>query len=613
MIRASGTGSWRDLPNAGAFALVAPERGALRIHAANGQAFAGGVRRGQALADARAVLPSLATRPAEPERDHAALVALARWAGRYGPQRHIDGVDGLWIDVTGVAHLYGGEERFAGDLYHHLARLGFTSRVALAGTIGAAHAFARFATSAAQPVRCVASTGQGLAGALAPLPVAALRLEHDAVVLACRLGLKHIGQLYGLPRESLARRFRSDAIAEALLARLDAALGRRAEPRAGLAGPPQRTVMRNFAEPLISADGIAQAAGELAHEIAAVMEAQAVGVRRCRLRLSRLDGSAVEIGIGTAAPVKAAAHLMDLLAARLDNVDAGFGVDAMHLEVLAVEPLGGHQAMLRTAHGQHDLHGQQGQAAQTSLAGAFSDPAEKQAALARLADRLANRLGSDRVTTLASAPRHIPEHAGVLCPLLASKHPSGSALFAGRAETGLAGAGRRGVERGNDAAFAASHAMAARPALLLDRPEPITVMAEVPDGPPLRFTWRRVEHRVVAAEGPERIAPAWWRALPRPSRERPSREDTTHAKPLRGKPLHGSPSHAGGKPGSAVAGEDPAAVSLGTPALRRNNPRTRDYYRIEDHEGGRYWVFRDGLYGDEEDEMPGWFLHGVFT
>lgn len=132
--------------------------------------------------------------------------------------------------------------------------------------------------------------------------------------------------------------------------------------------------------------------------------------------------------------------------------------------------------------------------------------------------------------------------------------------------------------------------MAPHPASLLERPEPISVLAEVPDGPPLRFTWRRVEHRVVATEGPERIAPEWWRALPRPSR------NDEEAFPI-------------------AAGADPAAAAaaLGPLAPRRHGPRTRDYYRIEDHEGGRYWVFRDGLYGGEEDEAPGWFLHGVFT
>lgn len=583
MARALPAGGLRELLAGHAFALVVAERGALRIHAANAHARAGGVRVGQALADARAVLPSLVTRPAEPARDRAALVALARWAGRYGPQRHADGADGLWIDVTGVAHLYGGEARLAGDLYARLSRFGLTARVALADTVGGAYALSRFATSAARPVCCVAAGRAALAEALAGLPVAALRLDPDAIVLARRLGLKRVGQLYGVPRESLARRFRSDAVAEALLARLDAALGGLPEPRAGLAEPLQRAVTRRFAEPLISADGLMHAVAELADEIAGVLQGQCIGLRRGRLRLARADGSALEIDIGTAGPVSAAAHLMDLLSAKLDRVDAGFGIDAAYLEAIAVEPLAVRQTTLRPAHTGHGVCADK----------AFADPHERAAALARLSDRLANRLGNDRVMRLAQAPRHIPEYAETVQPVLALERPPGGAVGVGAAAHAGEAGGKRAAA---DPAFAMCHHKAPRPVLLLERPEPISVMAEVPDGPPLRFTWRRVEHRVVAAEGPERIAPAWWRALPRPSR--------------------GDDDGRGGHAGD----DDPAVGAPGERVPTSMAPRTRDYYRIEDHAGGRYWVFRDGLYGREENaedcadaRVPGWFVHGVFA
>ena len=569
----------RDLLGAEPFALVVAVRGALRIHAANASAQAGGVHAGQALSDARAVLPSLVTQPAEPERDRAALLALARWAGRYGLVRHADGEDGVWIDATGVAHLHGGEERLAGDIYARLSRIALTARIALAGTHGAAHALARYGTSAARPVRCVAATSGALADALAPLPVAALRIDRDAALLAGRLGLKRIGQLYRLPRASVARRFRSEAVAEALLARLDAALGHSNEPHGGLAEAPQRAVSRSFAEPLISADGLAHAVGELTHEMQALLGAQGVGLRRARLRLSRADGSAVEIVIGTAAPVVAAEHLLDLIASRLDAVDAGFGIDAAQLTALAVEPLEARQTTLR------GVAGQRGVRTSTDPADVFADPGERQAALSRLADRLANRLGSDRVVVLAVAPRHLPEHAQVVRPLLRQRSQTGALL--GRVPGGRADAA-------DDAAFTASHARGPRPALLLDRPEPIAVMAEVPDGPPLRFTWRRVEHRVAAAQGPERIAPAWWRSLPRPSTQ-------------------------ADEAGARASGDDPAAAALGE-RVPSSGPRTRDYYIVEDQAGGRYWVFRAGLYGRGENgeeagehASPAWFLHGVFA
>lgn len=543
----------RELLEGPPFALVDAVRGALRITAVNARARGGGVRVGQGLADARAVLPGLATRPAQPVRDHAGLVTLARWAGRYGPQRHVDGVDGVWIDATGVAHLYGGEERLAGDLYARLSRLGLTARIALAGTLGAAYALARFSTCAAQPVRCVEEGDT--AAALAPLPVAALRVDAEMVLLARRLGLKRIGDLYGLPRTSLGRRFRSDRMAEALLERLDAALGHAGELRAGLAEPPRLSVERSFAEPLISMDGLVAAVGELTHELAALLAAQGLGLRRGQLVLSRADGSAAYVVIGTAAATGDGRHLLALLAPKLDTVDAGFGIDALRLEAMVAEPLAAQQTTLGMEH-----RGDSG-----GPVGAFVVTAERCTALEHLTDRLANRLGSNQVLVMAPAARHLPEHAVIERGALAQDR-------------------RRGLVPSSDPAFDSRHRIALRPALLLERPEPIAVMAEVPDGPPLRFTWRRVEHRVATAAGPERIAPVWWRSLPR----LPGRCDE--------------------------AEEEPAVAALGERAVRASVPRTRDYYQIEDREGGRYWVFREGLYGEgEQDEPPRWFLHGVFA
>ncbi len=98
---------------------------------------------------------------------------------------------------------------------------------------------------------------------------------------------------------------------------------------------------------------------------------------------------------------------------------------------------------------------------------------------------------------------------------------------------------------------------------MFDPPEPVEAIAELPDGPPARFVWRRLPRRVVRAEGPERLSPEWWldAALPEPRR-----------------------------------------------------PRTRDYYRVEDEDGRRYWLFREGLYGREDAERaPGWWMHGVFA
>lgn len=216
------------VPDEAPLALVQSGSHGIRITAVNACAAKEGVRIGQALADARASLPSLLSRPAEPERDRAVLEQLARWCGRYGANRNVDGEDGLWIDVTGVAHLFGGEERLVADLIARLSRFGVTVRVGLADTLGAAHALARFAPS---PALAPAGTSEAR---LAALPVEALRLAPETVLLLRRLGLKRIGQLFLLPRAALERRFRSAQTADAVLRRLDEALGVRSEPLAPL-------------------------------------------------------------------------------------------------------------------------------------------------------------------------------------------------------------------------------------------------------------------------------------------------------------------------------------------------------------------------------------------
>jgi protein ImuB len=192
------------VPDEGPFALVAPGRHGITITAANAAARAAHVAVGAALADVRAALPVLATRPAEPTRDCAALRTLARWCGRYGPARNTHGADGLWIDVTGVAHLFGGEQGLVEDLGARLAALALTARIGLADTLGAAFALARHGG------RSIAfAPPGGTQTAVAALPVAGLRLDADTLKLLRRLGLRRIGQLYDLPRAALERRFRS--------------------------------------------------------------------------------------------------------------------------------------------------------------------------------------------------------------------------------------------------------------------------------------------------------------------------------------------------------------------------------------------------------------------
>jgi protein ImuB len=484
-----------------------------------------GIRPGQSLADARAIFPGLLTRKIERDKDQAALVALARWSGRYGPARNSDGDKGLWIDVTGVPHLFGGEHHLMRDLAGRLRAFGLTVRAGLADTRLAATALARFAPVGAEGF-AIAPAGQ-MQGALAGLPVEALGLEDEAVLLLKRLGLRRIGQLYELPRAALARRFRElrtgrrrtkdpADLAGVVLARLDAALGQAPEARCVLSEPPRYIARRVFSEPLISAEGIESAVTELAADLCKLLDQTAHGARRLQLCLYRVDGTMAEVRAGTSKPCREPIHLLKLLAPKVSTIDAGFGVDVLTLEAASLEQLDPTQASL-SAGLDSDARG---------------DPTQ-------LIDKLANRLGAERVVRLARFSSHIPEQAEVRIPILTAKELPKTRFSA-----------QESCMRG-----------AIRPLLLFATPEPITVLAEVPEGPPARFTWRRVSHTVAKAEGPERIEPEWWRTI------------GNSAKP----------------------------------------PRPRDYYRIEDDRGGRYWVFREGLYDrTPEAGPPVWYMHGLF-
>ena len=507
-------------------ALVTSGAHGLTISAVNAVAAREGVAIGTALADARAALPALVSRPAELDADRVALLKLARWAGRYGPNRHADGDDGLWIDITGVAHLFGGEDNLLNDLTRRLASFGVSAQVGLADTLGAAHGLARFGCpqGAAWVIAPEALTRE----AIAPLPVEALRLDAPRVLLLKRLGLRRIGQLYDIPRDSLARRFRSKDAAAAVLTRLDQALGVANEPRRPMQTPPVLSVMRSFAEPLISSEALEAIVAELCAELASALATKDFGAKAVRLALFRTDGTCADVAAALSQPSRDGPHIMGLLKEKLAVIDAGFGIDVLRLDAVRVERHGVRQDTF-------------------AAAGSRAGPGA-------LIDKLSNRFGPAAVLVLRSRQSHIPERAEVRVPALKAETPPprGGGVLTYEPPWPYKGGPYR--------------AGAPRPPFLLTRPEPIEVLAGVPDGPPARFTWRRVERRVACSQGPERIAPEWWRHI--------------------------------------ALTED------------QKRPRPRDYYRVEDHDGASYWVFRYGLYGGENDDdaadPPRWFLHGLF-
>ncbi len=492
--------------------IEAQARGGLCLAAVNAPALQAGIAPGMALTDARAILPSLDTAPADPTGDAEALTRLAGWCGRYSPWSSTeDELDengaghGIWLDITGCAHLFGGERALGDDLLTRLGSAGTTARAGLAETPGAAWAVSRHGVDALTII-----APNGARTALEPLPVAALRLGPKTIAALRTLGLHHVGDMLKLPRAALTARFGGE-----LAGRLDAALGDRPEPLSPLPPPVIHFTRLAFAEPVGLTDSIMQAVRRLLDELCAGLEQAGEGARGLALSLFEPDGKYRRIEVGASRPSRDAAHLARLFEPHLDGIEAAFGIEAITLAAPAAEKLDRVQAGLTK-----DANG--------------TDQTDK------LIDRLANRLGADRVVRFAAHESHIPERAQRIVPALSEPHPT------------------LGPQKENKTQWPVGH----RPLRLLSRPEEVEVMAPVPDDPPVMFRWRHVMHRVARADGPERITPEWW-----------------------------------------LAGNDADADNS-------DGARLRDYYRVEDNKGRRFWLYREGLY--RPDAPPAWFLHGIF-
>ena len=485
----------------------------IEVAAANAAARALGIGPGTALTMARAQVPGLEVREADPDGDAASLASLAELlARRWAPSVAVSDADGLMIDLTGVAHLHGGEARFCRRLLRLLARYGVAGRIAVADTVGAAWAVARFGASA--PAQLVAPGAQ--ADAIAALPVAALRLEPPALELLARLGIDVVGQLLHMPRAPLVRRF-GRVIAD----RLDQATGRAPEPVEPVVVPTRVVVEQRFAEPIATPEAIEHWLGRLMPRLAIELAKAGQGARSVEMVAARVDGVPQRLRLGFARPTRDAAHMLRLTLRRMEEIEPGYGFDAIALHVRRADPLGAE-----------------------SLAPALADGTTPD--IAPLIDALANRIGADRLWRVVPVESDVPERcwnrAGPLdLPAIEAKAFRVDDI-------------RRLDGRTRDDPW---HPRWRRPVMLLRRPERVDhVMAELPDSPPRRFTWRGTAHRVVHAEGPERISGEWWRRAP-----------------------------------------ERLAV--------------RDYFRVEDETGQRFWLFRrgDGVRGETGDLS--WFVHGL--
>jgi protein ImuB len=417
------------------------------VRAACAAAQEAGLHVGMPLAQAQALVPNLHVVEAAPEEDEASLRELARWAIGYSPVVAPDPPDGLWIDITGVAHLFGSEEELLADLISRLMRQGIAAKAAVADAPGAAWAVARYGAGGVVP------TGRTV-DAVAALLIRALRITADKLSALHRLGIERVGQLAAMPRAPLVRRFGRD-----VALRLDQALGHAFEPIAPLIPKETPTASLAFAEPIGRLDDLTAVVLRLAKDLCRQLECRGEGVRRLDLLFQRVDQKSVCLRIGTARANRDAAHLAKLFDERLQTIDPGFGIEEIVLIASKVEPLTETQTQVRR----------------------LGDEEAGEADMGQLVDRLGARIGIREVYCLAPVQSLVPERMARRIPPLAP--PTGSVW----PET------------------------LPRPTRLLDPPEPVVATALLPDHPPRFFVWRKVRHMVAKADGPERITPEWWK------------------------------------------------------------------------------------------------------
>jgi protein ImuB len=504
----------RAAPPDTAFALTEKQKGAMRLVALSQPAHLLGLGPGLALADARARVPELAAFDYDHAADAALLDRLAEACLRYTPKVMLDPPRGLLLDITGCAHLFEkGESGLAADLHKRLTTGGYSATIAFSASSDAAMALAIYGLEEGQVAR---------------LPVSALRCDPAVHHALRRAGLNHIGALASRPRTVLASRFGEKVTHQ--LARL---LGEIDSPIIPRRSRPKIHCEVRFAEPIGHAESVRRAMTELAEDAIRQLSERGEGARAVEVALYRCDGAISQLGIETAAPTRDVALIMRLFAERIDALcdplDPGFGYDQITLHIRAAEPLNADQSDFE------------------------SSAAKAREELAALLARLATRLGSECVTRWQMLDSHVPEGVFIDGAAINSglcKHRSPEPVEGRLAEK------RPSTGSGLRFNFTEPNPLT-RPLLLLDPPEAVKAIAEVPDGPPYRFRWRGSQHRVVQHEGPERIAMPWWDG-------------------------------------------------------RRKEARlTRDYYRVEDDNGHRFWLFRHGLYEEKPD--PDWYVHGLFA
>ena len=491
------------------------------------KAAAYGLFAGMRLADARALCPDVITEDYNPTADYADLHHLALWARRYSPLTAIDHqFYGIWLDVAGAEHLFGGVRGLLADCAKRLHRSHLRAVIAAAPTCGAAWALAHYGqpsqrviTAPKSAVNHLDATAYTISRArlrhyLARLPVAALRIDTDIADHMQQAGLRVIDDIIGLARAPLVARFGTD-----VLLRLDQALGNEDEIFTPVSPPQPRYVCRQFAEPIGTPNDVKAMIDYLATETATLLEQAGLATRRLRLGWQLVDEMVFTYDVHLSRPSRDVALFHRLLANASDRINPEFGLEKGWMEALECSPLAPIETALPLMNGQQQ------------------DGAAARDAYASLVDRLVARLGYGTVVRLTPKDCWQPEIAQSF------ELPDPEKLFDG--------SGKKNSWLGNPLCVTSPP----RPIRLLAYPQPVDVVALLPDHPPAQFIWQKRTHKIIHATGPERIAPAWWLA------------------------------------------------PIGS--------RTRDYFRLRDDQGAGFWLYREGL--PERDETPAWFLHGFFA
>jgi len=469
------------------FVLRTPSHGRMVITATNDAAEKKGIHKGMVLADARAILPDVQVMDDKPDLIDKLLKRLAEWCIRFTPVVAVDPPDGLLLDVSGCTHLWGGDQQYADAITRKLNERGYDVRVAMADTVGTAWGLARFGKR-----QLIAGIHSHLEPLL-QLPPEALRVEAETVERLHKLGLRQVRQFITIPRTSLRRRFGPH-----LLMQLDKALGQELEILKPVQPIEPYEERLPCLEPIVTAAGIEIALQQLLETMCLRLQREQKGLRSAVFKCYRIDGKIQQVDIGTNRPSHHVRHLFRLLAMKIATIEPGLGIELFVLQAPKTEThMATQEKMWSDSGGLEDMR------------------------LSELIDRLASRVGTTSIHRYLPDEHYWPERSIKQATTLHEKPTT--------------------TWRSDKP----------RPLQLLKRPEPIEVTAPIPDYPPMLFRYRGKIHKIVKADGPERIEQEWW-------------------------------------------------IQQG---------QHRDYYRVEDDEGQRYWLFRLGHY---HDKVFRWYVHGYF-